>query len=64
MDNGQHPEESLSVTGSSLETAQETDEDGSSTTSTSPSNLLLSKKAQQTLHKICSLRKVLMDNSL
>jgi hypothetical protein len=64
MDNGQHPEESLSVTGNSLETAQETDEDGSSTTSTSPSNLLLSKKAQQTLRKIRSLRKVLMDNSL
>jgi hypothetical protein len=64
MDNGQPLEESPSVTGNSLETAQETDKDGSSATSTSPSNLLLSRKAQQTLHKIRSLRKVLMDNSL
>ena len=64
MDNGQPLEESPSVTGNSLETAQETDKDGSSATSTSPSNLLLSTKAQQTLRKIHSLRKVLMDNSL
>jgi len=55
---------SPSVPGTSLETEQETDEDGASVSSSPLSNLLLSRKAQLTLHKIRSIRKVLTDNSL
>jgi len=52
------------ISGTSLETEQETDEDGSSVTSNPLSNLPLSRKAQLTLRKIRSIRKVLTDNSL
>jgi hypothetical protein len=63
--NHTHPQEDPhSISGNSLETDQETDEDGSSVTSTPLSKLSLSRKAQQTLRKIRSIRKVLMDYSL
>jgi len=63
--NHTHPQEDPhSISGNSLETDQETDEDGSSVTSTPLSKLSLSRKAQLTLRKIRSIRKVLTDNSL
>jgi len=64
MNHTQPQEDPHSISGNSLETDQETDEDGSSVTSASLSKLSLSRKAQQTLRKIRSLRKVLTDNSL
>jgi len=70
--NHTHPQEDLngisenphSISGNSLETDQETDEDGSSVTSNPLSKLPLSRKAQLTIRKLRSIRKVLTDNSL
>jgi len=60
----QPQEDPHSISGNSLETDQETDEDGSSVTSNPLSKLPLSRKAQLTLRKIRSIRKLLTDNSL
>jgi hypothetical protein len=63
--NHTHPQEDLhgisgnphSLSGNSLETDQETDEDGSSVTSNPLSKLPLSRKAQLTLRKFVLLEK-------